>query len=199
MSDTPAQDCAWVTIPTPFGREELGTWLDEPETLFRINSLLEISEWQPQGQQLIRLRGRNLSNEKSLDLILEYRPTDQGLLVSYRGGLKRSTAFVVEPAVIGGFQLRITDDYSGWPEAERQARLDEVDRSLPQWGRDLCRYFHAWKRWSRLAPWRWYMTRVWIRMKPPARRITRWVLWVTAAEMVAFLLVLGVLVMEQSG
>ena len=41
------------------------------------------------------------------------------------------------------------------------------------------------------------MTRVWQGMKPSARRITRWILWITAAELVAFLLVFTIFVIEQ--
>jgi hypothetical protein len=133
-----------------------------------------------------------------IELHVRLEPSETGVVVTYSDGLKRSTALAVEPADRGGSRLRITDDYSGWSEAERQARLAEVDRSLPQWGRDLYLYFRRWHRWSWLAPWRWYMTRVWIRMKPSARRITRWVLWITLAEFAAFLVVFAVFVLERS-
>lgn len=197
MSGAPEEDRAWVSIPTPFGRDQLRRWLNRPEALFRINSLLEVSNWHQEAPERVHLQGRNLSNGKELDLTLDLTPSADGLRVSYGQGLKRATSFAVEPAEQGGFQLRITDDYSGWSETERQARLDEVDRSLPQWGQDLHGFFRAWNRWSRLPPWRWYTTRVWLRMKPSARRITRWVVWITVAELIAFLLVFAVFVIEQ--
>ncbi|MCB1751839.1 MAG: hypothetical protein KDI74_08960 [Gammaproteobacteria bacterium] len=197
MSEAPSEDCAWVTIPAPFGADELRQWLEDPETLFRINSLLEIGQWIRQGERQARCVGRNLSNDRELELAMTLDPGQQGLLITYTGGLKRSTTFTVEPGDTTTSQLRITDDYSGLSEDERKARVGEVDRSLPQWGRDLHKYFHAWKRWSWFPPWRWYMTHLWLKMKPTARRITRWIWWLTLAEIVAFALVFGVLLIEQ--
>lgn len=197
MSAALSEDYAWVTIPVPFAAEELRNWLNDAETLFRINSLLEITGWRQDDHHSVHLIGRNLSNGQALDVQMSLTTADDGLQIQYSEGLKRSTTFAIEPAEKTGFQLRITDDYSGLSEEERKARVDEVDRSLPQWGRDLYKYFRAWKRWSWLAPWRWYTTRLWLRMKPSARRITRWIWWITAAELVAFLLVFGVLLIEQ--
>lgn len=198
MSAANSEDFAWVTIQVPFGADELRSWLDDLETLFRVNSLLEITYWQQESEHRAHLGGRNLSNGRLMELELRFVYTEMGVVVGYSDGLKRSTAFAVEPADRDGTRLRITDDYSGWSEAERQARLDEVDRSLPQWGRDLYLYFRRWRRWSWLTPWRWYVTRVWIRMKPSARRITRWLLWITLAEFAAFLVVFAVFVLERS-
>lgn len=197
MTNPPSEDCAWVSIPTPFDRDELRRWLEQPEALYRVNSLLEITGWRRENAQRTYLQGRNLSNGLTLDLGLELSPDTDSLRVDYEQGLKRATLFAVEPAEQGGFQLRITDDYSGWSEPERESRLAEVDRSLPQWGQDLHRFFRAWHRWSRFPPWRWYMTRIWLRMKPSARRITRWVIWIGIAELVAFLVVFAVFVVER--
>lgn len=198
MSAADSEDCAWVSIQVPFGTDELRPWLDDLETLFRVNSLLEITRWQQKSGHRAHLDGRNLSNGRLMDLELQFESSETGVVVTYSEGLKRSTAFAVEPAGGDGARLRITDDYTGWSEAERQARLDEVDRSLPQWGRDLYLYFRRWHRWSWLTPWRWYVTRVWIRMKPSGRRITRWLLWITLAELAAFLVVFAVFVLERS-
>jgi hypothetical protein len=41
------------------------------------------------------------------------------------------------------------------------------------------------------------MTRIWQRMKPSARRITRWIIWITLAELAAFLLVFTIFVIER--
>ena len=38
---------------------------------------------------------------------------------------------------------------------------------------------------------------IWIRMRPSARRITRWLLWITLAELAAFLVVFAVFLLEQ--
>lgn len=197
MSSVPSDDCAWVIVPLPFGADEFGPWLDNAESLFRINSLLEITDWRQENERHAHLSGRNLSNDQALDIQMCLTPTDDGLFIEYTGGLKRSTAFSIQAADATGFQLRITDDYSGLSDEERKVRIAEVDRSLPQWGLDLYKFFRAWKRWSWLVPWRWYTTHVWLRMKPTARRITRWIWWITTAEVIVFLLMLGVLMLEQ--
>ncbi len=197
MSEESARDAAWVSIETPFPPQRLQEFLGDPERLYRINSLLENRRWEEEGPGRIRLEALNLSNGKTLETELRLERSDDGLEVGYSGLLKTSTRFRIEPRATEGSLLTISDDYSGTPEAERQARLDEVDRSLMQWGRDLHAYLRAWKRWSWLPPWRWYMTRVWQGMKPSARRITRWILWITAAELAAFLLVFTVFVIER--
>ncbi|MCP4695846.1 MAG: hypothetical protein GY862_03195 [Gammaproteobacteria bacterium] len=185
-------DAAWVSIETPFPPEWLQEFLSDPERLYRINSLLEIHRWSEEGPGRFRLEASNLSNGKTLQSDLRVKRLNDGLRIDYSGLLKTSTIFRIEPKKPEGSLLTITDDYSGTPEAERRTRLDEVDRSLMQWGRDLHAYLHAWKRWSRLPLWPWYMTRVWQPMKPSARRITRWIFWISAGELAAFLLVLAI-------
>lgn len=197
MSEAHSEDCAWVTIPVPFGADDLRRWLQDPETLFRVNSLLEVKKWSQDDVRHARFMGRNLTNDQELDLEMTLDYGQEGLLITYAGGLKCSTAFTVESGDAMTSQLRITDDYSGLSEDERKARVGEVDRSLPHWGRDLYQYFRSWKRWSWLPPWRWYMTHLWLKMKPSARRITRWIWWITIAEIIAFVLVFGVLLIEQ--
>ena len=50
-------------------------------------------------------------------------------------------------------------------------------------------YLVRWHRWSRIAPWRWYMQHIWLPMKPAARRITYMLLWITLAEIALILLI----------
>jgi hypothetical protein len=91
----------------------------------------------------------------------------------------------------------IVDDYEGLPEAERAARLAEVDKSLLAWGRALRKYFLRLARWSWVPGWRWYLRRVWIPMRPMARRIV-WLIWiVTLLEFAFFLFLILILVIEQ--
>jgi hypothetical protein len=127
-----------------------------------------------------------------LETDLQVERLGDGLRVEYSDLLKTSTSFRIEPREPEGSLLTITEDYSGTPEMERQIHLDEVECSLMQWGRSLHGYLRAWNRWSWLPPWRWYMIRIWQGMKPSARRITRWIIWVTIGELVAFLLVFAV-------
>jgi len=107
--------------------------------------------------------------------------------VRYDRGVKRSTRFEIGAAA-GGSRLRITDDYSGAAETDTA----EVDRSLHAWGVALREYLLREQRWGWCAPWRWYMRRVWVPMKPAARRITFIILLVTLAEIVLFALVMAI-------
>jgi len=185
MSET--EDRAWVQIQTPLTADDLRAWLKDPETLFRINSLLRIDAWEIAEGGTLHIRGLNLSNGRPLDTDAQPRPLKDGLRIDWAEGLKRATSLTVEPSTDGSAALRITDDYSGIPLEERKARIDEVDRSLPQWGRDLHHFFHAWKRWSWFPLWRWYIHRVWLKMNPSGRRVTRWILWITLGEIALIL------------
>lgn len=197
MSAVPSEDAAWVSIETPLPVDRLAVFIEDLERLFRINSLLEIDRWESGGDNHIVIEVENLSNGRHVSTELSIEPIDKGLRLHYEGLLKRSTTIRVESSTSDGSNLVITDDYSGTEESERQRRLDEVDRSLNQWGRDLHAYLQSWHRWSWLPPWRWYMLRVWQPMKPSARRITRWILWITLAEMAIVVLLVAILAIEQ--
>ncbi|MBT3038227.1 MAG: hypothetical protein ABW141_09270 [Candidatus Thiodiazotropha endolucinida] len=197
MSAVPSEDAAWVTIETPLSPIQLQKFIGDLERLLRINSLLEFERWESAGDGRIRFEAINLSNGRHVKTELSVEHFDRGLRISYDRLLKSSTSIQVEPSITSGSSLIITDDYSGAEETERRRRLDEVDRSLEQWGRDLHGYLRLWHRWSWLPPWRWYMQRVWQPMKPSARRITRWIVWITFAEMAVVLLLIVILVIEQ--
>ncbi|MBT3014528.1 MAG: hypothetical protein KME63_02145 [Candidatus Thiodiazotropha sp. (ex Clathrolucina costata)] len=197
MSAVPSEDAAWVTIETPLSPIQLQKFIGDLERLLRINSLLEFERWESVGDGRIRFEAINLSNGRHVKTELSVEYIDRGLRISYDRLLKSSTSIQVEPSITSGSSLIITDDYSGAEETERRRRLDEVDRSLEQWGRDLHGYLQLWHRWSWLPPWRWYMQRVWQPMKPSARRITRWIVWITFAEMAVVLLLIVILVIEQ--
>jgi len=188
-------DAAWASINTPFSAQELSAFCRDVERLYRINPLLEFDEWSQAAGDCYRFRGRNLSNQQDLDLELCLERMPDGLRVRYSEGLKLSTLFKIEPAAQGS-KLTIVDEYAALPEQERQARLDEVDKSLVPWANYLQEYIVSWKRWSWLVPWRWYMRRVWQPMKPSARRITYMIIWITAAEIVAFLMIFAIFWLE---
>ncbi|MES9925354.1 MAG: hypothetical protein ABW152_14780 [Candidatus Thiodiazotropha endolucinida] len=197
MSAVPSDDAAWVTIETPLSPIQLQKFIGDLERLFRINSLLEFEQWESVGDDRIFFEAINLSNGRHVKTEISVEHIDRGLRISYDRLLKSSTSIQVEPSITSGSSLNITDDYSGAEETERRQRLDEVDRSLEQWGRDLHGYLRLWHRWSWLPPWRWYMQRVWLPMKPSARRITRWIVWITFVEMAVVLLLIAILVIEQ--
>lgn len=201
MSQVPAadnEDAAWVSIDTPFSCEELRAFLDDVERLYRINSMLVFEDWQPINDKEYRLKLKNLSNNKLLETAFTVDGSDDGITVSYQQGLRTSTSFRIEPKDDGKARLVVTDDYSGTPASEREKRIDEVDKSLVNWGNDLHRYLHRWKRWSWIPGWQWYMRKIWQPMKPMARRITYILYVVTVAEIILFLLVFTVFRLELS-
>lgn len=185
----PGGDAAWATIETPFSEAELRAFLDDVERLFRINSLMVFETWEPAGDGGFRFKARNQSNGQTVDVGVHLEPGEHGLVVRYAGGLKTSTAFRVEPGAGGTAKLVVTDDYSGIPAAERETRMDEVDKSLVHWARDLHRYMWQWEKWSWLPGWRFYMRRVWQPMRPMARRIAFMLIMITLVEFVMFLFV----------
>lgn len=193
QTESPAgthDDAAWVRIETSMPAVDLRAFIDDVERLYRINPLLEITAFEPTGENRYRLVANNLSNEGSIDVALAVTATDGAVKVAYGSGLKTATHFRVE-AVPDGAHLFVTDIYGGGSADERRARAGEVDLSLNAWGRALHSYLGAWARWRWLAPWRWYMRRLWQPMKPSARRIV-WMIWVISAfEMFAIVVLFG--------
>ena len=201
MSESPApdnEDAAWVSIETPFSVEELRAFLDDVERLYRINSMLVFENWEKLSDQEYRLKLKNLSNGKLLETALTVDSTDDGIVVGYQQGLRSSSTFRVEPTDDGKARLVVTDDYSGTPVSEREKRIDEVDKSLVNWGNDLYRYLRQWRRWSWVPGWQWYMRKIWQPMKPMGRRIAYILFVISVAELILFLLVFTVFSLELS-
>lgn len=199
MNDTTPsqqQDAAWVSIDTPFDVDWLKDFVVDIERLYRINSLLEFDEMRQIDDGAYVLKAKNLSNGHKLDLLLKVTHVHNGVHVVYTSGLKTSTSIVIETKQDGGAVLVITDDYSATSLQQREDRIDEVDKSLVQWGRDIHRYLRQWKRWSWVPGWQFYMRRFWQTMKPAARRICFVLMMITVAEFVFFLLVLAVFWLE---
>ena len=190
MSEEPRADRAWVRIATGLSPDALAAFCQDAERLLRINSMYEFEQWRPEGEGRFFMQVHNLSNGQNFATQIRIEPRPDGLRIVYASGLKTATEFRAEPAgaddgsATGGV-LVVTDDYSGAPEAERQARESEIDKSLVWWGHDLHRFLKHWVRWSRFRPWRWYMGRVWQPMKPKARRITFMLLAITVFELLA--------------
>lgn len=184
MNDASASDAAWVAVDTPLPAAALRAFCDDVERLLRINSMLEFLEWRPLGDDAYFMKVRNLSNGRTVETAFRIARAEDRIRLTYDTGLKTATEFRVVPTGASA-RLVVTDDYSGTPEAERRARVEEIDRSLVHWGHDLYRYLRQWHRWSRWRPWRWYMQRVWQPMKPTARRITFIIIAVTVFEIIA--------------
>lgn len=191
-------DVAWVAVPAPQPPEVLAALLRDVEAILRVNPFLTFSVWQPIGAGRFHAEFDNESNGQKVAVDIEVEPgPGLGLTLRYASGLKRRTVFAIEP-LGSGSRLVIVDDYEGVPAAERQQRLAEVDKSLLAWGHALRKYFLRLKRWGWLPGWRWYLRRVWVPMKPSARRIV-WLIWiVTLLEFAFFLFLILILVIEQS-
>ncbi|NOY16819.1 MAG: hypothetical protein GXP23_07810 [Gammaproteobacteria bacterium] len=192
-----AEDAAWVSIETPLDVQSLLSFCQDVERLFRINPMLTFKKWQAvdDDENRFQFSGQNISQDEpfDFDLTLQVRKLPETIEVCYQQGIKSSTIFKVEPLPDGSqrkSKLTITDTYAGMSEEDREGQLHTVDRSLSVWGKYLQQYLCSWHRWSRFAPWRWYMKRIWQPMNPSGRRITYMLLWITVFEFA--LIALGV-------
>lgn len=184
-----SNDAAWVSLSTPLALPVLQEFCRDIEVIFRLNPYYYFNSWTKTGPANYALEFENQSNQTKNTVNIQVIRAADGFTVSYDQGLKNRTVFSLE-ATADGTKLIITDDYEGIPESERAQRLLEVDRSLQAWGEALQLYFLRQKRWAWLPGWRWYMRRVWIPMKPSARRIV-WMLYlITAAEFAFFVLLI---------
>ncbi len=195
-------DAAWITVETGLEVEELCRFCQDVERLLRINPAYVFLNWEDLGGGVFYWAARNESNAREIDTRLSVERLPDGIAVTYASGLKTQTTFRAMPDLGedggggGGARLVVTDDYGGTHEAERERRMDEVDKSLMQWGHALHRYLRQWKRWSGMAAWRWYMRRVWQPMRPMARRIVFMLIIVTALEFFGFLMIFTIFWLE---
>lgn len=193
LNGTPLDDernAAWAAVNTPLApRELLAFCREDVERLFRINPYLEFARWEQLAEHRFHFSGRNSSQAQPFDFDLELQLEElaDGLRIRYRGGLKHQTTFQVEPSVHGS-RLTIRDDYPALADEQPRGKIDRVDRSLTTWAGDIQKYLITWKQWHWLPPWRWYMRRVWQRMKPTGRRIAYMFWWITLVEVALILL-----------
>lgn len=174
----PGADAAWVVLETGLDPGELAAFCSEVERLYRINPFLEFASWEQEAPDRFRAEVLNHSNgQRTVMRARVARTPDPGLRVDYAEGLKKSTRFEIEPAPAGS-RLTITDEYG--PAGEAQAAA--VDRSLHAWGVALKVYLERDRRWGWLPLYRWTVERVWLPMKPAARRITFLVLVIAIAD-----------------
>ena len=189
-------DAAWVTIPAPQSPEELAALCRDIEAIYRVNPYLYFKTWQETAPGRYHTQYRNDSNKQELTLDLTVRSgPGLGMTVEYAQGIKRRTVFAIEPSESGS-RLTITDDYERLSPAEREQRAGEADKSLRAWGEALRVYFLRFRRYGWVPGWRWYIRRLWIPMKPSARRIV-WLLYlITLVEFCFFVFVLTIYVLE---
>jgi len=180
------RDAAWVRVPTRLSPEALARELADAEVLLRLNPYYYFRTCRRSAPDSYHAEFENQSNQQQLVVDIDVaRGPGPGLTLNYRQGLKRRTLFTIEPGALGS-TLVVTDDYSGTSEEERKQREAEVDKSLLAWGEALRVYFLRLQRYSRIPGWRGYIRRLWIPMKPSARRIV-WLLYlITLVEFLFF-------------
>lgn len=190
-------DAAWVSLPAPFPPDVLSQHCRDIEVLFRLNPYYYFSAWHQTGPDAYHAEFENQSNQSHLVLDLSVtQDPGRGITVTYQGGIKKRTVFTIEPTPEGS-RMTVTDDYDLLPAAEREKRQSEVDKSLKAWAESLRLYFLRLRRWSWLPGWRWYIRRLWIPMKPSARRIVWFIYLISVAEFFFFLFVLMIYLIEQ--
>lgn len=177
------EDAAWASLNTPLTIDELKIFCRDIERLYRINPMLEFKHWQSLDNNRYLFSGTNISQQPAFDFESELVVDEltDGFQMKYSQGIKTSTTFKIEPAPQGS-KLTIIDCYDGLSEEERKTRIHEVDKSIVIWASYLQKFLISWHKWSKLAPWRWYMNRVWQPMKPSSRRITYMLLWISLVE-----------------
>lgn len=194
VADAPiaADDAAWASINTPLGVDELKSFCQDIERLFRINPMLEFNAWEKLADHRYRMAVKNISQEQpfEIDVELDIEQLGNEIIIHYANGLKKQTIFRIEPSEFGS-KLTLIDEY-GLSEAERNQKISEVDKSLVNWADYLQRYLILWKKWSKHGWWRWYMKRIWQPMKPTGRRITYMFLWITLVEIALIVLGAGI-------
>lgn len=179
----PGRDAAWVVLETPLQAAELAAFCQQFETLYRINPFLEFETWRQCTPHEFHAVFRNHSNGQRVTLEAAVTlESDRAWRVDFAYGLKKCTRFEVEPRPQGS-RLTITDEYRA-AAADGAAAGREVDRSLHAWGVALKAYLERDRRWGWLPLYRAFMHRLWLPMKPAARRITFLVLVIGLADIV---------------
>ena len=178
----PGPDAAWVVIETPLAAADLAAFCGDFERLYRINPFLEFVSWQQGAANRFQAVFLNHSNQQHV--VLEgviARVSEFALRIDFKDGIKKCTRLEVRPGA-GGSRLTITDEYRA-PAGAAAADQAQVDRSLHAWGVALKTYLERDRRWGRFPFYRWYARRVWLPMKPSARRITFLVLAIGLADL----------------
>jgi hypothetical protein len=175
-------DAAWVSVPARQSVESLTRLCEDIEAIVRVNPYYVYNKkWRQTSEHCYETDYNNLSNDQQVHQTLCVdRESPTRWVIRYEGGLKTRTVLEIEPTEFGS-KLTITDDYEGIGEAERKSRQHEVDKSLKAWGQGLYAYFLKWRRFSWIPGWKWYTRKIWIPMKPSARRITYMLLMIELA------------------
>lgn len=182
-------DLASAETELPIAPATIAAFLADVERLLRLNPLLVIERWTPEGPGCFRLVARNESNEQLVDTPVDIEQDATGLTLRYASGLKQATRLRVE-SVPQGTRLVVTEHYPRIEDAQ-DPRVVEVDKSLLPWVAALRRHLLQRARWGRLPlifpVWQWWHEGVMLSMAPRNRRIVRLIVWLSAIEFVVFI------------
>lgn len=192
------EDSAWISVDLPFPSGEIYEFLQKLDRLFRLNPYLEIKSWQEDARgrlfhgKQIRVEALNemIGLQQSMTLSVSDVQPDVSFRLDYDRGLKQATIFTVQKLGPALSRLVVKELYPAEMSlAEREARMNEVDRSLVPWGAAIHSYFIRRTRWGWLPFFKWMQDRFWLGMTPRHRRIARMIIWTTVLEFVVFLFV----------
>jgi hypothetical protein len=201
------EDFASVSIELPLSVKDIFSLLCEVELLFRINPHLEIKSWKEEGKgkvyadKIINIDFLNEMNGlgQQMNLCVNDLQSGKSFSLKYDRGLKQATHFSVEAIDHGSSRLTVKEIYSAEiSEAEKEARLNEVDKSLVPWGAAIHNYVMRRKRWAWFPFRAWLQDVFWLGMSPRHRRITRMIIWTTVLEFVVFMFVFAIYWIELS-
>jgi hypothetical protein len=202
-----AEDFASVSIELPFSEKEIFSLLCEVELLFRINPHLEIKSWKEEGKgkiyadKIINIDCLNEMNglRQQMNLCVNDLQPGKSFSLKYDEGLKQATQFFVETIDHGRGRLTVKEIYHAEISvAEKEARLNEVDKSLVPWGEAIHNYVMRRRRWDWIPFYAWLQDVFWLGMSPRHRRITRMIIWTTVLEFVVFMFVFAIYWIELS-
>ncbi len=192
------QDFARVDIDTPWPAAWLRTFFHDPERLLRLNPFLTIRKIHRTAPDTWEVQGRNDATERDFHITMRRQPLPDGngYRLLWDGWLKNETRLIIKDSGAGAARIAIIDDYSATPLPERERRKDEVDISIIPWGQYIHAYLHWLHKFGWLPGYMCLMTGPWLRMTPSARRISKWLIFITIAEFIFFLMVFSIFWLE---
>jgi hypothetical protein len=194
----PGEDAAWVSVELPLSQHDAYAFIQQTELLFRLNPYLAINTWQDAAPgriyagKKIYLDALNEMNgmQQTVNISVSDVQPESSYTLSYDRGLKQSTVFSLETIALDTCRLTVKERYPAEISvAEREARLNEVDKSLVPWGAAILGYIKRRKRWGWLPLYSRLQDSFWFGMVPRHRRIARLLIWITVLEFIVFLFV----------
>ena len=147
--------------------------------------------WIQPHKYYIDVLNHSQNPEFSLQTALSTTDITNGIKLHYSKGIKSDTTIVASDTAEGS-KLVITENYKPHQIDSNVNLLATVDKSLMKWAEEIQTYLINWNRWSWFLPWRYYKQRIWLPMKPSARRITYMLIWISFIEIA--LIGLGVVI-----